>query len=92
MTSVMLCLFFAFHRFQEARPERRGLFRLGAVLSRESLMPIWSGAALAFGVYNKPMLLAFSLPAVWVFFRRFRLRGALTWIVAFVVSWWGVVG
>jgi hypothetical protein len=85
MTSVMLCLFFAFHRFQEAKPARGVLSRLLGGLSREPLLPVWSGAALALGVYNKPMLLAFSLPAVWVFYRRSKLRGALTWIAAFAV-------
>ena len=87
MTSVMLTLFFAFHHFDEPRADGRGpLRRLSDWATRASMLPIWSGAALAFGVYNKPMLLAFSLPALWLFWRRGRLRAALTWIAAFTLT------
>jgi hypothetical protein len=87
MTSVMLCLFFAFHRFERDEEAPAGRWRrLVAWASGDFMVPIWSGAALAFGVYNKPMLLAFSLPALWLFWRRFSWGGAIRWMAAFAVA------
>jgi hypothetical protein len=87
MTSVMICLFFAFHRFEPSEEAPAGRWRrLVAWASSDAVVPLWSGAALAFGVYNKPMLLAFSLPALWIYLRRSGWGAVARWLVAFVVA------
>lgn len=86
MASVALTLFFAFYRFEEPDPATVGPWRRRlSALASPALTPVWSGAALAFGVYNKPMLLAFALPAVFLFWRRWGLYRALAWVAAFAV-------
>ncbi|MCP4202321.1 MAG: hypothetical protein GY769_10345 [bacterium] len=80
MFSVMACLYLA-----ATEEDRSG----SAVLARifaGSLRPLWSGAALSLAAYNKPMLAAMGIPALYLFLRR---RGAKTvagWLVAIVVA------
>jgi hypothetical protein len=83
MFSAALCLFFVFHRFDAAEVPASGWRRWAERASRESLAPVWSGAALALGFYNKPMLLGLALPAVYVFWRRGGWRRATAWLAAF---------
>ncbi len=83
MFSGFLCLFFVFHRFENTEDGATGWRALLAKCSREPMMPIWSGAALTLGFYNKPMMLALALPAVWVFWRRGGLKRAAVWIASF---------
>ncbi|MDX1644499.1 MAG: hypothetical protein R3244_09105, partial [Thermoanaerobaculia bacterium] len=86
MASVALTLFFAFYRFDAPDPAAIGFWgRLASAARSPALLPLWSGAALAFGVYNKPMLLAFALPAVFLFWRRWGVRRALAWVAAFAI-------
>ena len=86
MLSGALCLFFALHRLdgdeQSEPPPARGWLQ---AMRSETVLPVWSGAALAFGVYNKPMLLALALPAGYAFYRRGGLKRTLVWIVAFAI-------
>ena len=86
MVSAMLCLFFAFHEFARAETPPSGrIARWLHAATGESLVPLWSGAFLAFGAYNKPMLVAFALPCLWIFYRRGGWKRATAWLLAFVV-------
>jgi hypothetical protein len=62
MFSIAACLFLAFHQPEggpRAADERRRLLRI-----------LGSGAVLALAVYNKPVLAALGLPALWVVYRK----------------------
>ena len=45
-----------------------------------------SAAALAVGIYNKPVLLAFALPILYAIHRRKDLRAAVLWLAALALS------
>lgn len=83
MAAVMACLYVALHEFQPAI--RGGKLRdWWAKVWNEATRPLWSGAALSLAVYNKPMLGALALPALYVFWRRQGLRSALRWVTGAV--------
>ncbi|HSL84375.1 MAG TPA: hypothetical protein VLF66_16500, partial [Thermoanaerobaculia bacterium] len=81
MAAVMLSLFVPFYRFRPARPPGPSRWgRLRAVLWNETTRPALAGAALGLAVYNKPMLLALGMPALWLYgWRRRSLRQVLAW-------------
>ncbi|MEE8138966.1 MAG: hypothetical protein V3T81_08890, partial [Thermoanaerobaculia bacterium] len=74
MASVAAALYLAFHEFRWAPPVTR-VSRLVRRLLPPAIVPAASGAVLALGVYNKPVLAAFALPAVYAFWRRRGWRG-----------------
>ncbi|MFQ5525937.1 MAG: hypothetical protein ACE5GX_06700 [Thermoanaerobaculia bacterium] len=76
MFSIMACLYFAWTRDSPDSPSV--LARVFAEPSRAA----WSGAALSLAVYNKPMLAAIGVPALYLVFRRRGLKGASVWLVA----------
>lgn len=87
MTSVTLCLYFVFVRHEGERPREdapstgawnRLRVRFGGGLGAAAA----SGAALALGAYNKPVLAALGLPVVVALWRRKGLKAVLTWGVA----------
>jgi hypothetical protein len=77
MASVTLTLYLAFHDF-EWQPWRSRLERLMTRLFTPATIPAWSGAALSLAVYNKPVLGAVALPAVWMFWQKRGWRGVVT--------------
>jgi hypothetical protein len=79
MFSIAACLFLAFHK-PEATPKN-------ASGRRRMLWILGSGAVLALAVYNKPVLAAMGLPALWVTYRkRGGLRAAGAWLAAAALS------
>ena len=72
MASVTVAFFFVFGQLTGNR-----LARLAIPLS---------AAALAIGVYNKPVLLAFALPLVYAIQRRRNVKAAGAWLAALAVS------
>lgn len=69
MAAVAACLYFGFPREETAWTDRRSLL-LAAV----------SGAALAFAVYNKPMIAALGIAPLWVYVRRRNWKTAGSWL------------
>ncbi len=78
MFSIAVCLFLAFHR-----PE--GGSRATSA-GRSWLRVLGSGAVLALAVYNKPVLAAMGLPALWIVYRRRGLKAAAAWIAAAAIA------
>ncbi|MEZ5312524.1 MAG: hypothetical protein R2862_02185 [Thermoanaerobaculia bacterium] len=60
--------------------------RLLALVWNERTRPAWSGAALVFAAYNKPVLALLGLPAFVLAFRQQRLRGAASWLAGALLS------
>lgn len=77
MAAVTLSLFLLFFRFGPPLPGSSRWRRLRRVLWNETTRPALSGAALGLAVYNKPMLLALGLPALWLYGWRHRRFGRL---------------
>lgn len=94
MAGVMLSLFLLFHRFGPPAPPpggsggwRGGWTRLRDAAWNEGTRPVIAGAALGLAVYNKPMLLAFALPAFYLYgWRRRRLLPLAGWCAGLALS------
>lgn len=89
MAAVMAALFLVYHRFE--LPARAGgrLTRLWRAVFNESTRPAWSGALLAFGGYNKPVLAIVAIPILYVLWRRSergRWRRVIGWSAASLVA------
>ena len=80
MAGVTACLYLALAPIPDEVPSWR------AWLGRPWIRFLLSGAALMPAVYNKPMLLAFALPAVLVGWRRHRVAGTGGWLVGAALS------
>ena len=76
MAAVTACCYLALA--EPTRVSRAG--KLRQLIATPWVRWLVSGLVLAPGIYNKPMLLAFALPAVVVAWQRARLRGPLVWI------------
>ncbi len=86
MFSTAACLFFGLYA---ADPEDRERFWSRLISSRRSaarLALIASAAALAVGVYNKPMLAAMGLPVCFRLLRRRRWGDLVVWLVGAVLA------
>ena len=81
MACVAGSLFLVLHRFDDAPPISRW-DRWRGKLFGPAARPAWSAALLAMAVYNKPMLAAMALPALFVFGQRRQWRRLATWVVA----------
>lgn len=94
MAAVTLSLFLLFHRFGPPGPTRSSRWaRLRAALWNETTRPALSGAALGLAVYNKPMLLALGLPALWLFgWRRRRFGRLAVWVLGLAVCLGALAG
>ena len=77
MFSVMACLYFAWTERISTR-SRSFLARVFGGSARAA----WSGAALSLAVFNKPMLAAIGLPALYLVFKRQGVKTAGVWLVA----------
>jgi hypothetical protein len=91
MTSVALSLYLAFHDF-EWQPWRGRFQRLMTRLFTPSTIPAWSGAALSLAIYNKPVLGAVALPAVWMFWQKRGWRGVVAFGLGLAIMLGLVVG
>lgn len=80
MFAIMACLYFA------ATDEDRAGSPLLARLFGGAVRPVWSGAALALAVYNKPMLAAMAVPALFLFVRRRGMRSVAPWAAALLLA------
>jgi hypothetical protein len=100
MAAVTLCLYFVFGR---ERAGAAGESAPAAGSSRSGLNGLWaplaSGAALAFGAYNKPVLAALALPVVVALWRQKGLRAVVAWGLAGLLAGgalagisWGLTG
>ncbi len=78
MTAVTVAFFCVFGRFDQA-----WLSRFTSPLS---------AAALAIGVYNKPVLLAFALPLVYAIWRRRDMKAVGIWVAALMLSLLALAG
>jgi hypothetical protein len=74
MFSTMACLFFGFTAEDDGQRYRRWLW------------PALSGATLAIGVYNKPMLAAIGLPVIFHLLFRRRFAGFALWLAGAVLA------
>ena len=83
MTAVMVSLYLGL-------TDSKG--RRGSFWSRPGVRAAASGAALMLAVYNKPMMLAFCLPALFRGWTQQRWRGILAWGLGAFVSGLVVVG
>lgn len=69
MAAVAACLFFGFPREETPWTDRRSL-----------VLAALSGAALAFAVYNKPMIAAVGVAPLWVYVRSRRWKTSGSWL------------
>ena len=99
MASAMVCLYLVLHDFGDDRPSLSRFVNWRRRWFGASTRTALSGAALALGVYHKPMLAAFALPALFVLWRRRGLAGVATWIAGALVTGgllgavaWGLTG
>ncbi len=86
MFSVTACLFLA---FRGEVPRTAATSRTGRLLTRlfpPRFDPLWSGAVLALAVYNKPVLAAAGLAALFALLRRRGWKAAAAWIAAAAIS------
>jgi hypothetical protein len=86
MASAMGCLFLAFHPLAEGPADRARPNRVLATLFNPQTAPWWSGAALSFAIYNKPVFAVMGIPALYIFWRKRGLRAALAWILAVALA------
>ncbi len=80
MFSTAACLFFGLHVYGSGDRARRFAARLTANPDRLAL--VLSAAALAIGVYNKPMMAAMGLPVCFRLLRRRRWRDLGVWLAS----------
>ena len=92
MFSIAACLYLALHLPDSSGSSSSRWERFRSTLFGPRLRPLWSGAALVLGVYNKPMLAALGIPALWLFFRRDRWKGAIGWLAGAAIAMTAVVG
>jgi hypothetical protein len=81
-TATCACLYFAFHT--PPPTPRLGGFRarLTTALARPGLRLALSAAALAAGVYHKPMLAFLGLPVLWLLASKRQWKGLAIWLLA----------
>lgn len=85
MAAVMGSLYLVAHTFDKRRPSSGRIRAFCTRLFNSRSGPVWSGSFLALGIYNKPVLAAFSLPILFILWRRRHRRGIspiLAWITA----------
>ncbi len=92
MFAAMACLYLVFCPPEERLPTAGRLRRLGQALAGAAARPAWSGAALALGVYNKPVMAALALPALWELQRRRGWKAVATWIVGLALALSAIAG
>jgi hypothetical protein len=105
MAGVTLSLFLVFHRFDPPKPApgsgwRRSWAKARGVAWSPLGRTVLSGAGLGLAVYVKPMLLAFALPALYLYgWRRRSLAGLAAWGAGLALSLgvlagiaWGLTG
>lgn len=80
MFSIMACLYLA------ATVENRAGSPVVARVFGGWARPLWSGAALSLAVYNKPMLVAMAIPALYLFARRLGKKTVIAWLGAFALA------
>lgn len=80
MFSVAACLYLAFHQPADVLGGETRWGRVRQALFGPRLRPVWSGAALALCVYNKPMLGILGLPALWLVTKRHGVRAMFSWL------------
>ena len=80
MFAIMASLYLA--ATEENRAGSRALSRIFGGWAR----PVWSGAALSLAVYNKPMLVAMAIPALYMFARRRGAKAAVPWLAALALA------
>jgi hypothetical protein len=101
MAAVTLSLFLLVYRFGPPAPARSGWGRWGRLaaglrglrraLWNEATRPGIAGAALGLAVYNKPMVLALGLPALYLYgWRRRRLGSLAAWVLGLGLSLGGL--
>lgn len=78
MTAVTVCLYFVMSRPKRESSEDSPAQPLWGVGSA----PLLSGAALALGAYNKPVLAALAVPVVFALWRRSGRRAVVGWVLA----------
>ncbi|MFN7941645.1 MAG: hypothetical protein U0X73_08585 [Thermoanaerobaculia bacterium] len=91
MASVAACLFLAFT--EPPRREAPGVAgRFVARFWNESTRPWFSGAALAVGTYNKPVLALLGLAPLWKFARGRGWRAGAAWVGGAVLAMAAICG
>lgn len=89
MAAVMAALFLVFHRFELAGDAGGPLKRLWRRVFNDATRPAWSGALLAIGGYNKPVLAIVAVPifyVLWTRSARGRWRRVLQWSAASLLA------
>lgn len=80
MFGVMVCLYFALTS-RDQRGSVGRLARLRSIVFSDHWRPLWSGAALALAVYNKPMFAAIGVPALLFVLRRRGTKAVAAWLL-----------
>jgi len=87
MAAVALSLFLLVYRFGPPPPGSSRWRRLRRTLWNDATRPALAGAALGLAVYNKPMLLALGLPALYLYgWRHRRLARLAAWSLGLALS------
>ncbi len=86
MASVMASFFVALHRFELPGDAGGPAARIWRRLFNETTRPAWSGALLAFGAYNKPVLGVLALPLLYSLWRRRGLKSVVQWCAASLLA------
>jgi len=86
MAAVMASLFIVLHRFELPDGAGNTLTRWWRRVFSETTRPALSGAVIALGAYNKPVLGALALPILYSLWRRRGLKPVIAWCVASVLA------
>ncbi len=96
MFGIAACLYLGFSHSNgspagEDESRLRGS-RVIRALFGETARPVWSAAALALAVYNKPMFAILGIPVLWHLWRRRSWKAATAWVLAAVVAMGAIAG
>jgi hypothetical protein len=85
-TATCACLYFGLHPAPTAPTLAGWRSRLLAFFRRPAVRLTISAAALAAGVYHKPMLAAMGIPVLWALFRLRDWKGITVWLLAAAIA------
>ncbi|MCZ6725870.1 MAG: hypothetical protein O7A98_00790, partial [Acidobacteria bacterium] len=85
-TATCACLYFGLHQPSPTPKLGSWWARLSGFLRRPPVRLALSAAALAAGVYHKPMLAVLGVPVLWVLFGKRDWRGIATWLLAATIA------
>jgi hypothetical protein len=85
-TATCACLYFGLHQPRPGPKLGTWRARVSGFLHRTPVRLALSAAALAAGVYHKPMLAAMGIPVLWVLLGKRNWKGIATWLLAATIA------